>query len=934
MQTTANSQIYVNSQDLLDKLNKEQKEAVCQKWGGSLVIAGAGSGKTTVLTKRVAWLLTELKQPAHSILAVTFTNKAAGEMKERLEKLVGAQTGKQLTIGTFHSICARLLRQEIENYTSPEGLKWKNNFAIYDETDSMSLVKDVIGKLNLDDQVYKPKEVRHRISALKNDGYTANQYSGEAKNYFDNKISEIFNNYQAALARNNALDFDDLILMFTDLLAQNEEVRERFRYRFRHILVDEFQDTNQSQYKMIRLIAPKEKAGATPQELEQTWNERSLMVVGDVDQSIYSWRKADFRIILGFQNDYQASRLIKLEENYRSTGTILDVANSIIKNNTERIDKVLRCNRGRGGKIRVHCGTDEIDEAYFIVEELKRLRARGIAYSDCTILYRTNAQSRAVEEVLVRSHVPYMMIGGTRFYERAEIKDVLSYLKLIYNPADSHSFLRSIGTPKRGLGKTSIEHLRDFADARNVTLIDAALDAHQITELGAKAAKGLQEFANQVINWQNMAQIMPVSDLLELVLKQSTLLAKLEEEANTSKDELAHGRVENVRELVAVAKEFEQMADEPTLEAFLTKISLVSDVDALKAGEDAVKLMTLHSAKGLEFQNVFLIGLEQGLLPHFRSINSGSAKEIEEERRLMYVGVTRAEERLYITYARKRASFVQGNFGSTNYTIPSIFLSEISPDLAMGLEIQPDIREVESTWGGGYPRRGGGSSDPEGGYDSFKDSDQQRGFGHQDRYGQRGNSSGGGYGQRSGGSSSGYGNSSNSSYGQRSGGSSGYGNSGNSYGQRAGGSSSYGQRGSSSNGSGSSGGYAQRGGGGGYSDRSSGGSGGSSSYGQRGGSTGGSMSGRPGQPPAKPRVLSRSGGNEQSAPTEERKSSVTPNANFERLKVGDKVMHTKFGIGEVNKVMGEGDKEIYAVKFESSGNRVLDPRLAKLVKLD
>ena len=924
MQTTANTQTFVNSQDLLDKLNNEQKEAVTQKWGGSLVIAGAGSGKTTVLTKRVAWLLTELKQPAHSILAVTFTNKAAGEMKERLEKLVGTQVGKQLTIGTFHSICARLLRQEIENYVNPEGLRWKNNFAIYDETDSMSLVKDTLKKLNLDEEQYKPKEIRHRISSLKNDGQTAYQFSSEAKGYYDTKLSEIFNNYQAALARNNAFDFDDLILVFTDLLAQNEEVRERFRHRFRHIMVDEFQDTNQSQYKMIRLIAPKEKAGATPEELHQTWNERSLMVVGDVDQSIYSWRKADFRIILGFQNDYQASRLIKLEENYRSTGTILDVANSIIKNNTERIDKVLRCNRGRGGKIRVHAGTDEIDEAYFIIEELKRLKARGIAYSDCTVLYRTNAQSRAVEEVLVRSHVPYMMIGGTRFYERAEIKDVLSYLKLIYNPADSHSFLRSINTPKRGLGKTSIDHLRDFADQRNLTLIDAALDAHQVPELGAKAAKGLQEFANLVVNWQNMTNIMPVSDLLELVLKQSTYLQKLEEEANTAKDELAHGRVENVRELVAVAKEFEEMADEPTLESFLTKISLVSDVDALKAGEDAVKLMTLHSAKGLEFQNVFLVGLEQGLLPHIRSLNSGSPKELEEERRLMYVGVTRAEERLYLTYARKRASFMPGSFGSTNYTIPSIFLSEISPELALGLEVQPDIREVESNWGGGYPRKGSSGESSEG-YDSFRDSDQQRGFGHGDRYG-RSNSSGSSSGQRSSGGSGGYGNS-NSSYGQRSGGSSG---GSSSYGQRGSGSSnsSYGQRGGSSGSYGSSGGYGQRSSGG-YNDRSSGGS---SSYGQRGGSP----SGRPGTPPAKPRVLSRSGGSEQQQATsgEERKSSVSLNTNYERLKVGDKVMHTKFGIGEVSKVMGEGDKEIYAVKFESSGNRVLDPRLAKLVKLD
>lgn len=919
MQSTVNSQIYVNSQELLKNLNKEQAEAVSQKWGGSLVIAGAGSGKTTVLTRRVAWLLSELEQAPHGILAVTFTNKAAAEMKERLTKLVGEQTAKRLTIGTFHSICARLLRQEIEGYTNAEGLKWKNNFVIYDETDSMSLVKDAIAKLNLDDKVYQPKDIRHRISSLKNDGFTSSLYASQARNYFDNKVSDIFVAYQASLARNNALDFDDLILLFTELLDQNPEVKRRLSQRFRHVLVDEFQDTNQSQYKLIRALAPAEPAKATTEELEAIWAERSLMVVGDVDQSIYSWRKADFRIILGFQNDYRHSRLIKLEENYRSTSTILDVANSIIKNNSERIDKVLRCNRGKGGKIRVHAGIDEIDEAYFVVEELKRLKARSISLSDCTILYRTNAMSRAMEEVLVRSHVPYTMVGGTRFYERAEIKDVIAYLKMIYNSADSHAFLRAVNTPKRGLGKTSIDHLMDYAEKHNLTPIEAAAEANKIGELGAKAAKSLSEFAALVTTWQNMSTIMPVSNLLELILKQSTYLHKLQDDANTSKDELAHGRVENVLELVAVAKEFESIADEPTLEAFLTRISLISDLDAIKAGEDAVKLMTLHSAKGLEFQNVFLIGLEQGLLPHARSLDS--PKELEEERRLMYVGVTRAEERLYLTYARKRASFQAGNFGQTNYTIPSCFLSEISPDLLMGMEAQPDIRDIDSQWDrGAYGSQRGGNTfgKRQGGYDDSYDFDADQ---NQKRSGYGGSGSGqrssGGYG------SSGYGGSGNS-YGQRgssSGSSGGYGQRGSgssgSYGQRSSGSGSYGGAGSASN--------SNRGT---YGGRSSGGS---SSY--AGSNNGPAPGQRPGALPPKPRVLSRSGGPNDSS-SEQNQSSVSPQANFERLKTGDKVMHTKFGVGQVSEVIGEGDKELYAVKFEASGKRVLDPRFAKLVKLD
>ncbi len=871
MQSTSHGQYIVNSQDLLQNLNSQQSQAVSLNWGPSLVVAGAGSGKTTVLTRRVAYLLSALQQNAGSVLAVTFTNKAASEMRQRLEQLVGERTARQLVIGTFHSVCARLLRQEIESYSSPEGFKWKSNFVIYDETDTLSLVKDQISKLNLDDKMYPAREIRQRISSFKNDGISSYEYAKEARRYADQKFSEIFTGYQAALARNNALDFDDLILTFTLLLEQNEELRIRTQNRFKHLLVDEFQDTNQSQYRLIKLLSPAEpkNLGENDPGLAQFWNGRSFMVVGDVDQSIYSWRKADFRIILGFQNDYKSCKLIKLEENYRSTATILDVANSIIKNNSERIDKVLRCNRGRGGKARVHAGSDEIDEAYFVAEELKRLQARGISLSNCCVLYRTNALSRAIEEVLVRSHLPYTMVGGTRFYERAEIKDVISYLKFVSNPLDSQAFQRCISAPKRGLGKTSLAHLLEYAEAQNIGPLEACLDAARIGALGAKAAKALHEFGLLAKSWHEQASFTPVSQLLGLILSQSAYLRKLKEDAAAHRDELAAGRVENVEELLAVAEDFESIADEPTLEAFLTRISLVSDLDALKAGEDAVKLMTLHAAKGLEFENVFLIGLEEGLFPHSRSRDS--EKELEEERRLMYVGVTRAEERLYLTFARKRVSFAQGGF--SNYTIPSRFLSEISEDLLMGMESVADIKQLDSSY------------DP-GGYSSRN----EKSF-----YGGR-SGTGSGYG-------SGYGTSSASGYGA--------GPSGNNERQRYG-----------SGGEGHSGW-------------------GKSQYQKRSGEP--NQSSRPAASSnSKPRVLSRMPARSESTRPGPGSSSgnsgssndISPEPNFERLKVGDRVMHGKFGVGAVLEVIGEGDKELYAVKFESAGKRVLDPRFAKLVKLD
>ncbi|PWT96446.1 MAG: AAA family ATPase [Candidatus Melainabacteria bacterium] len=681
------------SRGLLDGLNPQQHEGVCLQWGPALIIAGAGSGKTTVLTRRIAYLITQLNQDPESVLAVTFTNKAAQEMKGRVEALVGFDTARRLSIGTFHSICARLLRQEIEQFRSEEGLSYKRNFVIYDETDSVNVLKGQISKLNLDEKVFAAKDVRYAISAAKNDGLTAARYGKGAKTYRETRLAEIYAQYQAELVRNNALDFDDLILIFNDLLESNEAVRRRQTERFRHILVDEFQDTNKSQYDLIRAISG--MGARKAQGMGNDWQERSLMVVGDVDQSIYSWRKADFRIILGFQKDFQEAKLIKLEENYRSTSTILEVANSIITNNSERIEKVLRCNRSKGSKAQFYEATDEIDEAYYVVEELKRLSARGKQLSDCVILYRTNAQSRAIEEILVRNHLPYTVVGATRFYERQEIKDVLAYLRLIYNEADSQAFYRVVNVPKRGLGKTTIERLTAFAEMTHKTLVEAALNSREIEDISEKTAARLVEFASLIRRWHDRLKDTEVTKLLDGILKETRYLEKLEEDAGSFKDEQALSRIENVRELMVVAKEFEAVADSPDLDSFLTRISLVSDLDTLDINQDAVKMMTLHSAKGLEFPVVFLIGLEEGLFPHIRSLDSPTA--LEEERRLMYVGVTRAADLLYMTLARKRIFLGRSPGGSSSfsssYTIPSRFLKEITPGLLSGYYPQPQANK-------------------------------------------------------------------------------------------------------------------------------------------------------------------------------------------------------------------------------------------------
>lgn len=936
---------YPANQDLLANLNPQQAEAVSLKWGPALVIAGAGSGKTTVLTRRIAYLISELGQDPSSILAVTFTNKAAGEMKARVEKIVGFDQARQITIGTFHSVCARILRREIDEYQTAEGFKWTNNFVIYDETDTVNIVKGVIKRMNLDEKVFVPKSTRYEISSLKNDGITSSKYATTARTYKEQRISEIYTAYQSELARNNAMDFDDLILIFTELMKTNQNCLARLRHRFRHILVDEFQDTNKSQADLVEMIA----GPTSHQKIDEhnNWEERTLMVVGDVDQSIYSWRKADFKILLGFQNDYKMATMIKLEENYRSTSTILEVANSIIENNTERLEKVLRCNKGQGSKAQCYEAQDEIDEAHYVVEELKRLKARGKTLSECVILYRTNAQSRAIEEVLVRSHMPYTLIGSTRFYERTEIKDMISYLKLVYNPKDGQAFNRAINTPKRGIGKTTLEKVQSFAEEHNISMLDACESALQIRDLSAKAQQGLTEFAGQVRRWQNAAAVGSVSELLQLIIADIRYVEKLEQEAKESKDELALGRIENVQEFVNVAKEFEDIADEPDLDSFLTRISLVSDLDAVKMDEDTIKLMTLHGAKGLEFSVVFLMGLEEGLFPHIRSLDSPSA--MEEERRLMYVGVTRAADLLYMTLSRKRMLMQRGAGASfsSSYTIPSRFLKEITPGLVQGFYPTPASdpndysRQGEFGRSGNYNNgRSGGFGNRSGGYQDnwgSGDEDSRGGFrnrgnsydGGGSKYGDDSGYGGGSYGNSNRGGSNGYGSGSNSGYGNRGGGG-GYGGGSNS---------GYGNRGGGSGGSG----YGNRGGGGSYGNRNGAPS---SGYGQTQGSNSPAHSSykqpQPNRQPngERPRVM-RPG----EAQNDPRYASSNPRENdamrppgpaetFPSLAVGDAVQHVKFGTGKVVQIIGDKGKELYNVEFEGgAGKRLLDPKFAKLIKL-
>ncbi|MBW4417915.1 MAG: DNA helicase PcrA [Myxacorys californica WJT36-NPBG1] len=691
--------------DFLSHLNPSQRQAVEHFCGPLLVIAGAGSGKTRALTYRIANLVLEHRVDPENILAVTFTNKAAKEMKERIERLFAEREAmrehgkpleslpgyvqtklrshiyktitKDLWIGTFHALCCRILRFDIEKFQDERGRKWTKAFSIFDESDAQSLVKDIIiNQLNLDEKKFDPRSVRYAISNAKNKGLSPQEYEKEQPNFRGRVISNIYSVYQDKLAENNAVDFDDLILIPVLLFRQNEQIRAYWHKRFRHILVDEYQDTNRTQYDLIQLLVTN---GESATKFDD-WNYRSVFVVGDADQSIYSFRMADFTILMGFQHDFgdglpddDTRTMVKLQENYRSTENILQLANELIENNTERIDKILKPTRGQGEPAFCYRAQDEIDEAEFVVQRMRKLEQNNpdLHWGKFAILYRTNAQSRAFEDILVRWGVPYKIVGGLRFYDRKEIKDVLAYLRAIVNPADTISLLRVINTPRRGVGKSTVESLQKASIELGIPLWEIISDETSVKTLAGRSAKGVIAFANIIQKYREMLDAVSASEIVQGVLEDSGYVQDLKAQGT---DE-AEDRFQNVQELYnAVLQYEEENEDDKSLIGFLASASLASDLDNTPEETTTVSLMTLHSSKGLEFPIVFLVGLEQGLFPSYRSLDDPAA--IEEERRLCYVGITRAQERLFISHARERRLY-----GNREPASPSLFLAEMPREL-------------------------------------------------------------------------------------------------------------------------------------------------------------------------------------------------------------------------------------------------------------
>ncbi len=648
--------------NILEGLNREQQEAVLQERGTILVLAGAGCGKTKVLTTRIANLVENGVSP-YEILAVTFTNKAAKEMVERLSKMIGEEKAKKMWIGTFHSISGRILRTDISEYKDENGISYDNKFVIYDDTDSNSILKSAIKNCSLDEKIYQPKLLKTIISNSKNKMLDAYSYATRARDYRTEKYAQIFLEYQKQLHANNALDFDDMLVLAVKLLEQSDIVREKYFNRFKHILVDEFQDTNICQYKLIKAIYTNNK------EEEEIPFEKSLCVVGDVDQSIYSWRGADYRIILNLQATFKKTHLIKLEQNYRSAETILDAANAVICNNKQRISKNLYSNLGKGHNLSLYQANDEADEALNLVREVKRLSLTE-SLSDMAVLYRTNSQSRAIEEACMANNVPYKVVGGLKFYDRKEIKDIIAYLKLIYNPSDSQSLKRIINVPKRSLGSGTVDKLLEISEKSGLKFMEILQDIDEYNEFTPTYKTKLSGFYNLILDFQNQFYKMDLPAFIGYVLEKSGYIQDIKD----NEDEVtAEARIDNLQEFLSVAKEFTAQ-DSDVLGEFLSQVSLVSDIDTYVDDSNALTLMTLHSAKGLEFDTVFLCGLEEGIFPHNRSLDAPS--EMEEERRLMYVGITRAKKNLYLSYAKRRKMW-----GEYKYYNPSRFISEIPNDL-------------------------------------------------------------------------------------------------------------------------------------------------------------------------------------------------------------------------------------------------------------
>jgi len=651
---------------LLEGLNPQQSEAVTHTGGPLLVVAGAGSGKTRVLTRRIAYLMSRRNVAPYQILAITFTNKAAGEMKERVADLVGP-IAKSMWVSTFHSACVRILRQEATR------LGYSNSFSIYDSADSQRLITIVAKELNLDPKKYPARQFQSMISNAKNELMGPQDYVNAASNQFEQVVADVYAVYQQRLIRANAMDFDDLILKTVEVLQRYPEAKARFRSRFRHVLVDEYQDTNHAQYILVKELVGSELEGQSPAE---------LCVVGDADQSIYGFRGATIRNILQFELDYPNARTVLLEQNYRSTQNILNAANAVITKNESRKEKNLWSDAGAGSPLTGYVAESEHDEADFIAGEIKSLQREGVSTpGDTAIFYRTNAQSRVFEEVFMRNALPYKVVGGLRFYERREVKDLLAYLRVLANLEDEISLRRIINVPKRGIGDTSLDYVDEFARNNDISFWQGLLKVSENGSVPARAAQAINEFTSMVSALAVLveAKTKP-SVIVEAALEQSGLLKELADSTDPQ-DEV---RVENLKELVAVSMEYEERPfdelgedEEISLAGFLEKVSLVADADEIPEGEDhggVVTMMTLHTAKGLEFPTVFLTGMEDGIFPHSRTL--GEKDEIEEERRLAYVGLTRARQRLYISRAEYRSTW-----GAPNYNPPSRFLDEIPEDV-------------------------------------------------------------------------------------------------------------------------------------------------------------------------------------------------------------------------------------------------------------
>ncbi|HEY2162180.1 MAG TPA: UvrD-helicase domain-containing protein [Solirubrobacteraceae bacterium] len=663
---------------LLEGLNDPQREAVVHPGGPLLILAGAGSGKTRVLTHRIAFLLaTEAARP-DEILAITFTNKAADEMRDRVGLLVGGRI-RAMWVMTFHAACARMLRAHADK------LGYTRQFTIYDQADSRRLIKRCLDELGVDPKRFTPAAIGSQISAAKNLLDDADGYGQKVGSFFEQTVADVYREYERQLHRMNAMDFDDLLVRAVNVLELFQEVRDRYANGFRHVLVDEYQDTNHAQYRWLQLLASEH---------------RNLSVVGDPDQSVYQFRGADIRNILEFEDDFVDAHVVRLEQNYRSTQNILDAANAVIENNRGRKSKKLWSDLGQGDPIKIRELDDEHAEARFVTGEIMRLLDEGVSRSEVAVFYRTNAQSRVLEDTLTRAEIAYQVVGGTKFYERAEIKDAVAYLQVLVNPQDAGSFTRIVNSPRRGIGTTSLSRVLSFANTTGVSIWDAASEPEQVPNLGAAAVNALQRFMGTMHVLRERAEsAAPVAEVLKDVLRESGYMEWLEAERTIE----AQWRMENLEELVNVAAEYDESdAENRSLAQFLEQVSLRSDADERSDDEGLVTLMTLHNAKGLEFGIVFMIGCEEGVFPHSRALDEGG---LEEERRLCYVGITRAERDLYMCYARTR-----NVFGSRSWGAPSRFLGEIPAGLTDREEQRPTfagIRARATSWSSGGS--GGGS---------------------------------------------------------------------------------------------------------------------------------------------------------------------------------------------------------------------------------